>query len=1381
MAPGPHERPRLAGLLWPEQPESAARQNLRQTLLYLRQALGDSASALLDSTNKTLELNIREVNSDVTRFQDLLAECNLHAHEDLTRCPACLQRLLQAVELYQGEFLQGLMLKNAQPFEEWMLYIREQLHRQVIFALHALAAHYEQTAEYAQVQHYAQRQLALEPWREEAHRQMMLALAGGGQRTAALAQYEACCQVLENELGAPPSAETIAVYEQIRSGDWPKRAAPAGQEEPATQAVRPAPAHRIETIAAFDWSEAPETGAFFGRQSEIAQLSSWLARDRCRLVALLGMGGIGKTTLAATVAKRIASQFDRLIWRSLLNAPPLEELLRGLLSTLAMQNLAALPANLDEQLSLLINILRQQRCLLVLDNLESILHPEQTGSFRPGYEPYGSFLRLLVEQKHASSLLFTSRERPQGVARWEEDLSQVRTMRLDGLGDSAVQTMLAVRGFAGQAEEMRTLTARYSGNPLALKLVSETVHELFAGDIADFLRQETLVFDDIRSVLDEQFRRLLRLEQEMLIWLAVEREPTPIQTLRENLLQTPTPRLLIEALRSLQRRSLLEQIGSPPRLFLQNVVSEYIADRLVEQICQEIEAYRGRLSQQNRLSDQALNSSFLNRFALLKAQAKEYVRQSQERLFLRALQECLLARNGKASLVEAIRRILTQLRTHTPLAPGYAAGNLLNLLLRLGVDVTGFDFSELCVWQAHLAGMTLPQINFAQADLREARFTDSFNTSHCLAYTPDGEYVVAGLVSGEIRFWRAKGGELAKIYQEHRRPLHSIAFSQDGARLASGGEESWVGLWDARSGELLCKLEGFTGRVLAVAFSPDGAIVACGGEDMTIHLWDVRTLPNGAEAHKPIAVLSGHTGWVRSLAFSPNGEHLVSGGFDRTVRIWHWRGGRPAHVIQGHNDWVWSVAVSPDGNRVASGSKDRTIGLWDIRNPDQVRSLATLQGHSGGIYTVAFSPDGAIVASSSEDCTIRLWDVAAAEPVQIGILYGHKASVLSLAFNPSGDMMASGSDDHTVGLWSIDKPRQAQALTLIHGWFQGVRTIAFSPSADLLASAAYDQRLCLWDGSRNRLTGKDSSRILHSFSYDVADGVTFGFSADGRWLIYSGVGAPIQVYDGVSRQTYLISDARAEVDLQKCSAVAISPQAEILACGNEHGVVQLWKMRYAEGFAPQGRVHQTFHQHTQAITALAFSPDSRRLASSSQDGKVCLWDAQSGSLILTLHKHTNVVWSVAFSPDGALLASSSSDRTVCLWDVQTGELIRTFADHHARVFTVAFSPDGTLLASGGADQCLRLWEVESGVCRHVLQGHSGWVWSTAFHPSGEIVATSSIDETIKFWDVRTGAFLTTWRAPGPYAGMNISNVTGITDVQKAALKALGAVEDEGHQ
>jgi WD40 repeat protein len=73
------------------------------------------------------------------------------------------------------------------------------------------------------------------------------------------------------------------------------------------------------------------------------------------------------------------------------------------------------------------------------------------------------------------------------------------------------------------------------------------------------------------------------------------------------------------------------------------------------------------------------------------------------------------------------------------------------------------------------------------------------------------------------------------------------------------------------------------------------------------------------------------------------------------------------------------------------------------------------------------------------------------------------------------------------------------------------------------------------------------------------------------------------------------------------------------------------------------------------------------------------------------------------------------------------------------------------------------------------------VWSTAFHPSGEIVATSSIDETIKFWDVRTGAFLTTWRAPGPYAGMNISNVTGITDVQKAALKALGAVEDEGHQ
>ena len=166
----------------------------------------------------------------------------------------------------------------------------------------------------------------------------------------------------------------------------------------------------------------PAVDVFHGRSAEMVQLESWLVQEHCRLVSVLGIGGMGKTTLAAATTKAVAPAFDGVIWRSLLNAPPLDDILRNWLQVLSGQTLSSLPESLDERLRLLLNYLRQHHCLLVLDNVESILQPSgpekgRAGEVRPGYEGYAQLFERLASSDHRSCVLLTSREQPYALSR----------------------------------------------------------------------------------------------------------------------------------------------------------------------------------------------------------------------------------------------------------------------------------------------------------------------------------------------------------------------------------------------------------------------------------------------------------------------------------------------------------------------------------------------------------------------------------------------------------------------------------------------------------------------------------------------------------------------------------------------------------------------------------------------------------------------------------------------------------------------------------------------------------------------------------------------------------------------------------------------------
>ncbi|MBV9170368.1 MAG: NACHT domain-containing protein, partial [Chloroflexi bacterium] len=234
-----------------------------------------------------------------------------------------------------------------------------------------------------------------------------------------------------------------------------------------------------------EWGEAPDVRAFVGRSDELLLLSTWLLDSRCRLLAILGMGGIGKTALSSKLARDVADRYERVYWRSLRDAPLVSDLLAGAIGFLSDQQLAP-PVGDSERIRAFLQLLRERRCLVILDNFETLFEPHRGDArYRDGMAGYGRLIQAIAEAAHRSCAILTSREAPPELAAFAGET--VRTFRLGGLGVDDGQTLLAAKRLEGTPEQWAELIARYGGNGLALRVVGERIRELFNGDIGAYL------------------------------------------------------------------------------------------------------------------------------------------------------------------------------------------------------------------------------------------------------------------------------------------------------------------------------------------------------------------------------------------------------------------------------------------------------------------------------------------------------------------------------------------------------------------------------------------------------------------------------------------------------------------------------------------------------------------------------------------------------------------------------------------------------------------------------------------------------------------------------------------------------------------------------
>ena len=1102
--------------------------------------------------------------------------------------------------------------------------------------------------------------------------------------------------------------------------------------------------HQVKSLqptGSQDWGDAPDVTLFQGRESEQQTLQTWIIQDHCRVVLLLGMGGIGKSSLATKVAQQTISDFDGIVWRSLRNAPPLAEMLVDLTRVLTPH--PNVSDRLDPRLQI-VETLRRTRWLIVFDNVESILvGGDRNGHYRQGYEGYGDLWKTLAETVHQSCCLLTSREPPPGLTAILGAKLPARSLKLTGLSQPASRAIVELKcALRGTPQQWEQFIDRYRGHPLALKIVTAAIENFFDGNLTQFLGladDQAVIFDDIRDLLAQQLNRLSDRGQEIMNWLAIKREPCSLNILQTDLLNPGSLPEMIQEVSALQQRVLIEKYDSG--YTLQPVIMEYITTHFLQQVEQELNTI---------FTDQTPwpnPKARLTRYSWVQAQAKDYVRDTQIRVFLQPLIQQWGAEGHRADdLKQQLLALLQPLRGTSFQQSGYAGGNILNLLRALPGDLQGMDLSNLILRNTNFQAMPLHQVNLTQSDLTGTLFSEDLGSVLSVALSPQGDRLAAGDMKGYVHLWDLHTGQKQLSLQAHRNWVRSITFSPSGAQLASAGFDNVIHLWDIEQGQKIRTFQGHRLGVYSVAFSPEGQSLASGSADHSIRLWSIRT-------GDCLQCLTGHRDWVNAVAFSPDGTLLLSGSTDTSIKLWSLETQACLKTFTGHEQGVFSVAFHPDGQQFISGSADQTVGVWSI---DQDECLATLIGHQKWVNAVAFGLNGSVIVSGSSDHTIKIWQRSTGDCLQT--LRGHNNSVWSVASHSPANRLVSGSFDQTIKLWDDQTGHCIQSYC---GYSNAIWSVAWSQTGSAVISGSTDHQVRVWN-----LESQVSEVIDCGHQAQVSQVL---YTPNHQGFISGSFDQTIKTWD--FQQQKVVQELRGHPG--GICTMAMNPAGTQLASGGFDPTIFLWDLA-------TGSCLKQFKGHQSTLWAIAFSPDGQTFASAGVDANIHLWSLDADQPIATLQGHESAIWSIMFSPDGRWLVSGGVDQLLRLWDLDSGECLEPWAGHKDWIFSVAFSPDGQFIASGSADQSIRLWDVQTGSCQQIFTGHCEKIYSVAFSAEGQYLASASQDESIRIWDISTGDCLHTLRPKRLYEGLNITDVKGLTPAQRSTLKHYGAIDVERH-
>lgn len=644
--------------------------------------------------------------------------------------------------------------------------------------------------------------------------------------------------------------------------------------------------------------------------------------------------------------------------------------------------------------------------------------------------------------------------------------------------------------------------------------------------------------------------------------------------------------------------------------------------------------------------------------------------------------------------------------------------------------------------------------------------------------------------------------QLEQLWIHSGQVLHGT-LSPDQTRLALGIGDGTAAIWDLKSGERVGSLLSHTNRVIQVVFSPEGQRIATLTSHGKVQLWSVEsglrigpTIPHRVEFNERIVFspnggplfVPGPTqvgawridadpaplftleeaGLVHGLGLSRDGTRLVTGGADGRACIWELRPNPRVRGTLHHPTSVQHAFFTANDRRVVTIARDRKVRVWDSETGELIRST---ESSAADVLGWSASASGQLIATAGFDNTGRIWEATNTGPA-LAVL-PHQGGVSTIEFSHDDTWVVTGSYDGTARRWDRSTGRP---LPPIYPHTAGVSVALPADDDRRLVTAAYGGDARLWrlvahDGARAVLTLNEVP-IFAAFSGTHCD--VLAVSADGamrRWSPLGDTAAPWAVRHGAPVNGVALSQDSSEIALGGVDGqvslwtigataprlrlpapegwqprarmnsgwipwIALSPDHTRLAVSTADGRVLLWDV------ASEPRLVATL-PHGDAVLAMDFSPDGLSLATSDGSGNVRIWEAADGRFKVALRHLGVAVFRVGFSPDGRRLFSANWDYlndslAARIWDPVTGAELGLPRFHRDGVLTARFSPKGHWLATGGEDNLARVWHSDSGAAATPYLQHRGFLTDVAFDASERLVATASRDGTARVWDVRDG-------------------------------------------
>ncbi len=611
---------------------------------------------------------------------------------------------------------------------------------------------------------------------------------------------------------------------------------------------------------------------------------------------------------------------------------------------------------------------------------------------------------------------------------------------------------------------------------------------------------------------------------------------------------------------------------------------------------------------------------------------------------------------------------------------------------------------------------------------------------NALLPTNDGQRLISAADDHTIRIWDIQNGIELRTLFHHGGAVMALAQVPGLHMIVSAGADNLIRTWDLDSGRLVSSIESQSSQVNALAITPDGRRLISGGERRLVNVWDFAN-------RRLLRSIKGPLTRNSAVILTQDGKFAISASADGALRMWELASGKQTRLIQEKGSNIYALALASDNRRLFSAAEDGILTMFDLL--DASKPATPIGEHLGAVLGVAVTPDGSRVVTASADSTLRIWDISPTEENKMGTgeliatLYGHSSWVRSVACLPDNWRAVSVSADHTMKLWDLDSGALIYSVEAHQG---EINDVAVLERGLRVVTAGDDRLLRVWDVETGHpqftLTGHtgevnavaatpEKSRIV-SVSHDRS----------------------VRVWDLPTRRkaTPGSSDdlngplVQATLDLEDHAdwihTVAITPDGKRAISASEDTSLKIWDISI-EGDASLGRVPDLLPMHTGGATAFDFSRDGRYGLSAGADGVIRFWHFERGTSGL-VEKSTcketmqtkSPVLTTRFFPDGVRVAASTADGAVCIWDVDRSfEPLRKMVNGNLIPHLLAITPDSRRLIIGN-DTRLQIWDVLQG-CFLMEHQISAPVLSLAPLPSSRMAVGVLEDGRLIFWDIYT--------------------------------------------